>query len=133
LPRITPAGACRGAIAVALLWATAVAAQETPYAATSRGAQCALQKDGTLSCRYVVGRDLEFSLHRIAEKDVALAIARSDPEGDYIIEPTMNSRCVIVLYGKRGMARGGSQYVIAAVSGRNGMVYRSMRECRVAR
>jgi hypothetical protein len=133
LPRITPAGACRGAIAVALLWATAVAAQETPYAATSRGAQCALQKDGTLSCRYVVGRDLEFSLHRVAEKNVGLTITRSDPEGDYMIEPTMHSRCVLVRYGKRGMVQGTSQYVIAAVSGRNGMVYRSMRECRVAR
>lgn len=111
----------------------AVAAQETPYAATSRGAQCALQNDGTLSCRYVVGRDLEFSLHRVAEKEVGLAIARSDPEGDYIIEPTMHSRCVLVRYGKRGMAASGSEYVFAAVSGRNGMVYRSMGECRLAR
>jgi hypothetical protein len=133
LPRITADVACRAALAVALLWAAAVAAQETPYAATSRGAQCALQKDSTLSCRYVVGRDLEFSLRHVAENNVALAIARSDPEGDYIVEPTMNSRCVLVRYGKRGMVQGGSQYVIAAVSGRNGMVYRSMRECRLAR
>ncbi len=116
-----------------MFWATAAAAQETPYAATSRGAQCALQKDGTLSCRYVVGRDLEFSLHRVAEENVVLAIARADPEGEYFVEPTMHSRCALVRYGKRGMAQGGSQFVIAAVSGRNGMVYRSIRECRVAR
>jgi hypothetical protein len=133
LPRITPAGACSGAVAALLLWAAAVAAQETPYAATNRGAQCALRADGTLSCRYVVGRDLEFSLHRVSEPNVRLAIARNGPRGDYAVEPVLNSRCALVRYGKRGMAASGSEYVFAAVSGRNGMVYRSMRECRLAR
>jgi len=31
------------------------------------------------------------------------------------------------------MALGGSDFVFAVVSGRNGMVYRSLRECRLAR
>ena len=109
------------------------AAQEAPYAATSRGAQCGLQPDGTLTCRYVVGRDLEFSLHRVSEKNVRLEIARSDPEGDYMIEPAMHSRCVMVRFGKRSMAVGGSDLVFAAVSGRNGMVYRGLRDCRLGR
>jgi len=133
LPRITRAGACSSALFAALLCATPVAALETPYAATNRGAQCGLQPDGTLTCRYRVGRDLEFTLHRVAEPDVTLEIARSDPEGDYAIEPELHSRCVFVRYGKRGMALGGSDFVFAVVSGRNGMVYRSLRECRLAR
>ena len=133
MPRTTPAGACRGAIAVALLWATAVAAQETPYAATSRDAQCGLQTDGTLACRYRVGRDLDFMLLRVADPDVRLEILRSHPEGDYVVETELNSRCALVRYGRRGMAQGGSDFVMAAVSGRNGMVYRSLRECRLAR
>ena len=113
--------------------AATAAAQETPYAATSRGAQCDLQPDGTLTCRYNVGRDLEFTLHHVAEKNVRLEIARSNPEGDYTVEPTLQSRCVLVRFGKGARAIGGSDYVIAAVSGRNGLVYRSLRECRLAR
>ena len=120
-------------MAVALLWAMAVAAQETPYAATSRGAQCSLQKDGTLSCRYVVGRDLEFSLHRVAEPNVRLEVVRNDPAGDYRIEPKLLDRCVLVRFGERDAAKSGAGYVSAAVSGKNGMVYHSMRECRLAK
>ena len=133
MPRITPAGACRGAVAVALLWATAVAAQETPYAATSRGARCALQKDATLSCRYVVGQDLEFSLHRVTEPNLRLEVVRNDPAGDYRIEPELLGRCVLVRFGERDAAKPGAGYVSAAVSGKNGMVYHTLRECRLAR
>ena len=116
-----------------LLCAAPAAALETPYAATNRGAQCGLQTDGMLTCRYRVGRDLDFTLLRVAEPNVSLEILRSDPEGDYTVERELNSRCALVRYGKRGMAISGSDYVIAAVSGRNGMVYRSLRECRLAR
>lgn len=133
MPRTTPAGASSGALLAALLCAATAAAQETPYAATSRGAQCNLQPDGTLTCRYTVGRDLEFILSRVAQPDVSLEIARSDTEGDYTVEPTLQSRCVLVRFGKRAKAVGGSDFVFAAVSGRNGLVYRSLRECRLAR
>jgi hypothetical protein len=133
LPRTTPAGAFSGALVAALLCAAPAAALETPYAATNRGAQCGLQTDGTLSCRYRVGRDLEFTLYRVAEPDVRLEIARSNSEGDYTIESSLQDRCVLVRYGRRGMAAGGSDFVFAAVSGRNGMVYRSLPECRLGR
>jgi len=122
-----------GALAAVLLFAAPATAQETPYSATSRGAQCNLQADSTLTCRYTVGRDLEFTLSRVAQPEVSLEIVRSDPEGDYFLEPAMHSRCVMVRYGKRSMAVGGSEFVFAAVSGRNGMVYRSLRECRLGR
>jgi hypothetical protein len=134
LPRNTPAGACSGALLAALLLAAAGAvAQETPYAATSRGASCNLDASGTLNCRYVVGRDLEFTLHRVAEPVVALEIVRSDQAGDYYVEPELVSRCVVVRYGERSLAVSGSNFVFAMVSGKNGMVYRSLRECRLSR
>ncbi len=133
MPRTTPAGAFSGALVAALLSAAPAVALETPYAATSRGAQCALQPDSTLTCRYRVGRELDFTLNRVAEPGVSLQITRSDPEGDYYIEPALLSSCVLVRYGKRGTAQGGSDYVFAVVSGRNGMVYRSTRECRLGR
>jgi hypothetical protein len=134
LPRNTQAGACSGALLAALLLATAsAAAQETPYAATSRGARCNLDASGTLTCRYVVGRDLEFTLRRVAEPDVALQIVRSDQAGDYYVEPELVSRCAVVRYGERSMAISGSNYVFAVVSGKNGLVYRSLRECRLSR
>jgi hypothetical protein len=133
LPRTTPAGASSGALLAALLFAAGVAAQETPFAATSRGAQCDLVPDGSLSCRYRVGRDLEFSLARVGEYNVKLDVVRSDPEGDYYLESALMDRCVLVRYGKRSLAVGGSEYVFAVVSGRNGTVYRSLRECRLGR
>ncbi len=133
MPRITPAGASSGALWAALLFAAGVAAQETPFAATNRGAQCNLLADGTLSCHYRVGRDLEFSLARVGEYDVRLEIVRSDPEGDYYLDSTLLDRCVHVRFGKRNLVVGGFEYAFAVVSGRNGMVYRSTRECRLGR
>jgi hypothetical protein len=134
LPRNTQAGAYSGALLAALLLAAAsAAAQETPYAATSRGARCNLDASGTLTCHYVVGRDLEFTLRRVAEPDVALQIVRSNQAGDYYVEPELVSRCALVRYGERSMAISGSNYVFAVVSGKNGLVYRSLRECRLSR
>lgn len=126
------AGACSGALLAALLAAAPAAAQETPYSATLRGAHCDLEVDGTLTCRYVVGRDLEFSLRRVARRDVKLEIAHSDPEGDYYVEPGLVSRCAVVRFGARS-ASPGSGYAFALVSGKNGIVYRSLRECRLSR
>jgi hypothetical protein len=133
LPRNTPAGACSGALLAALLAVLPATAQETPYAATSRGAACNLDASGSLHCTYRVGRDLEFSLQRVTVPEVTLVIARSDAQGDYYVEPTLVSRCALVRYGQRSFAVSGSNYVFAAVSGRNGLVYRTLRECRLAR
>jgi len=134
LQRNTPAGACSsGLLAALLLAAASAAAQETPYAATSRGARCDLDASGTLNCLYVVGRDLEFTLRRVAEPDVSLEIARSNQAGDYFVERELVGRCALVRYGERSMAISGSNYVFAVVSGKNGLVYRSLRECRLSR
>jgi hypothetical protein len=115
------------------LLALAVPAQaiETPYEATRRGAHCGLETDGSLTCRYRVGADLEFVLTHVAQDDARLQMERSSPEGDYEAGRETVDGCVWVRYGAR--ARGGSRFEHAFVSSRNGFVYRTLRECRLSR
>jgi hypothetical protein len=98
-----------------------------------RGADCDLRPDGSLACRYRVGRDLEFELRRVGERAVELRLLRSSEAGDYRADREMMSRCVFVRYGERGRAAGGSEFDYAFVSGWNGFVYDSLRDCRQAR
>jgi len=134
LPRNTPGGAFRRALAAAALAAAAPAqALDTPYEAARRGARCDLEADGSLSCRYAVGRDLAFELRRVGEPEVALRLLRSGEDGDYRADAEMMSRCVFVRHGARGRQAGGSDFDYAFVSGRNGFVYRHLRDCRQAR
>lgn len=116
-----------------LLAAAPAAAVDSPYLTTLYAAKCDLEPSGELTCRYRVGADLEFLLKRVSERDVRLQILRNDPEGDFTIEPALVDRCVLVKHGRRGIAGGGGQYNYALVSGKNGIVYRSMRECRLSR
>lgn len=113
--------------------ASAAAAIEPPYDAVKRGARCDLEPDGGLACRYRVGRDLEFDLRRVGERDVELRLIRSSEAGDYRADREMMGRCVFVRHGARGRDAGGSEFTYAFVSGRNGFVYQSLRECRLAR
>lgn len=129
MPRITPVAAFSALLASA----AATAALEPPYDAVRRGADCNLQPDGSLACRYRAGRDLEFELRRVGEPGVELRLIRSSEAGDYRADREMMSRCVFVRHGERGHAAGGAEFDYAFVSGRNGFVYRSLRECRLAR
>jgi hypothetical protein len=113
--------------------AAAAAALEPPYEATRRGAHCDLEADGSLACRYRVGRDLEFALREVGEPGLRLELERSSEAGDYRADAEMMSRCVFIRHGERGRAAGGSEFAYAFVSGRNGLVYRSLRDCRLAR
>jgi hypothetical protein len=116
-----------------LLVATAAAALEPPYEATRRGARCDLEPDGSLACRYRVGRDLEFALRRVGEPGTRLVLERSGESGDYRADREMMANCVFVRHGERGREQGGSEFAYAFVSATNGFVYRSLRECRQAR
>lgn len=129
MPRITPAAAFSALLASA----AAAAALEPPYEAVRRGADCNLQPDASLACRYRAGRDLEFELRRVGERDVELRLIRSSEAGDYRADREMMSRCVFVRHGARGREQGGSEFSYAFVSGRNGFVYQSLRDCRLAR
>lgn len=129
MPRITPAAAFSALLASA----AAAAAIEPPYEAVRRGVDCNLRPDGSLACRYRAGRDLEFELRHVGERDVALRLIRSNEAGDYRADGEMMASCVFVRHGARGREAGGSEFAYAFVSGRNGFVYRSLRDCRLAR
>jgi hypothetical protein len=98
-----------------------------------RGVDCNLRPDGSLACRYRAGRDLEFELRHVGERRVELRLIRSSEAGDYRADGEMMSRCVFVRHGARGREQGGSEFSYAFVSGRNGFVYQSLRDCRRAR
>jgi hypothetical protein len=134
LPRITRAGAYSALLALLALFAGAAAAEvASPYLAARHGAKCDLEPSGALTCRYVVGKNLEFFLHRVTEKDVRLRIVRNSPQGEHTVEPAMRDGCAVVKHGRAGLAAGGGELSFGFVSGRNGMVYRSLRECRLSR
>lgn len=134
MPRTTPAGAFRRAFAAAALAAASPAeALETPFEATRRGANCNLVPDGSLRCFYTVGEDLRFELRRIGEPDVALRILRSLARGHYIADAELLSGCVFVRHGPEGVAAGGLRFDYAFVSGRNGLVYDTLEDCRAGR
>jgi hypothetical protein len=116
-----------------LLAASAAGALEPPYEATRRGARCDLESDGSLACRYRVGRDLEFALRRIGEPGARLLLERSSEDGDYRADRETMSGCVFVRHGARGREAGGSEFDYAFVSTRNGFVYQSLARCRKAR
>lgn len=128
-PRITRAAAFSGLLAAA----APVAAIEPPYFAAQRGARCDLEPDGSLACRYRVGRDLEFALRRIGEPDARLVLERSSEDGDYRADRETMSGCVFVRHGARGREAGGSEFHYAFVSTRTGLVYQSLARCREAR
>ena len=130
MPRITPAGAFS---ALLLFAAAPAAALEPPYFAAYHGAHCDLEPSGALTCRYRVGADLEFLLKLVSERGVHLEILRNSPEGDYYLEPGLVDRCAVVKHGQRGLAGGGRELSYALVSGKNGLVYQSLRECRLSR
>lgn len=131
MPRITPAGAFSALLLLAA--AAPAAAVDSPYLATKYAAKCDLEPSGELTCRYRVGKDLEFFLHRVGEKDVQLRTLRNSKQGDFTIEPQLMDRCVLVKHGRDGIVAGGGEHDYGIVSGRNGMVYQSMRACRLSR
>lgn len=134
MPRTTPAGAFRRALAAATLAAALPAeALETPYDAVRRGARCDLVPDGSLRCVYSVGEDLRFELRRVGEPDVSLRILRSLEHGDFSADAEMMGGCAVVRHGPESMRSGGSWFDYAFVSGRNGFVYESLADCREGR
>jgi len=109
------------------------AATDEPYAATVRGAQCDLDSSGALSCRYRVGASLEFALLRVGEPQVRLDVLRDNREGDYTLDPQRHGACLFVRLGWSARPGPGAEHQYATVSSVNGLVYRTLAECRQAR
>jgi hypothetical protein len=87
----------------------------------------------TLSCNYVVGKSLRFSIDGIGDADTGITFHRSDIKGDYFATYGVLHGCVVV-------KPGGSNEIdislhrkwYAFVSPKNGKVYRSWQECQEA-
>jgi hypothetical protein len=117
----------------ALLLAASAAASVEPYVAALHGAKCDLEPSGALTCRYRVGASLEFALHRVGEAGVRLEVLRDNREGDYTLDPQAHGPCLFVRYGWSGAPAAGREHGYAAVSTVNGVVYPTLRNCRLAK
>ena len=120
------------ALGALLLVAPALANVE-PYLAAWHGTKCDLEPDGALTCRYRIGASLEFILRRVGEPGVRLQILRNDREGDYALDEALRGNCLVVRHGWSARPAPGAERNVAAVSAVNGIVYRTLRECRKAK
>lgn len=115
-----------------LVSATAVEAQ-TAFEATSKGARCTQNSQGTRLCRFEVGADLIVSITAVGEPDAGISFLRSNIEGDFFARTAIQHHCVIVSAGMKApnaaKAPGGD---LAFVSPRTGRVYRTWQECETA-
>jgi hypothetical protein len=123
----------RSAALALLVFAARAAAIEEPYVATFRGAKCDLEPDGALTCHYRVGASLEFALRRVGEPDVRLEVLRDNREGDYTLDPQRHGPCLLVRHGWSAQVGPGAEHGYATISTVNGVVYRTLRNCRQAK
>ena len=126
-PKMNPS---RWAFAWALAFAsTGLWAADDPFDATTRGTTCSSTSQGSLECRYRVGRDLEFSIAAVGTPDAGISFTRSNYSGDYYARFGVAHGCVIVAYGERGLKEAKTPFAYAFVSPRNGRVYRQWSDC----
>jgi hypothetical protein len=106
-------------------------AAQSAFDATVRGTSCKALADGSLFCKYEIGKDLEFSITSVGEKDAGISFLRSSIKGDYWARFGVMHGCVIVLQGEA--VSQSTALPFAFVSPKNGRVYKSWEECQRAR
>jgi hypothetical protein len=106
-------------------------AAQSAFDATVRGTSCKALADGSLVCKYEIGKDLEFSITSVGEKDAGISFLRSSIKGDYWARFGVMHGCVIVLQGEA--VSQSTALPFAFVSPKNGRVYKSWEECQRAR
>ena len=116
-----------------LAFAAPAAAIDGPYVATFRSAKCDLEPDGVLTCHYRVGASLEFTLRRVGEPEVQLEVLRDNREGDYTLDPQRHGPCLLVRHGWSAQVGPGAEHGYATISTVNGVVYRTLTDCRQAK
>ena len=107
--------------------------------AVRTGISCT-QEDSLTHRRYRVGRDLEFELSGVGDRDgsVGLAVTRASADADYQLLITVGSPCIGVMEGVGTFAKRRSEGVPGAiarvlVSSVTGRVYLDARSCLAAR
>lgn len=123
------AGKWSVALALLTFGCASAFAADTPFEATTRGTSCGSTSQGSLECKYKVGRDLEFSIAAVGQSDAGISFTRSSYSGDYYARFGVQHGCVVIAYGEQGLKEAKNPSVYAFVSPRTGRVYRAWTEC----
>jgi hypothetical protein len=102
-----------------------VCAGGTAFEDTVAGKRCN-QNTQTISCRYKVGKDLEFTIDGIGDPDTGISFLHSNFDGDYFATFGLRHGCVIVKHGRDPRLPPD----FAFVSPRNGKVYKTWEDCK---
>ena len=121
----------RFALMVASLLAAKGANAQSPFDLTVRGTSCNALSDGSLFCKYQVGKDLEFSITSVGQSDVGISFLRSNINGDYFARYGVMHGCIIIARGMSAPKRTPAEDDYAFVSPKTSQVHRSWQECQV--
>ena len=108
------------------------------YALVLEGKKCETSTfDQSLSCEYMVGTGLKFTIAGIGQPDTAITFLKSSFDGDFYASVGLLHGCVIVKRGTTGVetdvALETSDFLdFAFVSPKNGKVYKSWEQCKAA-
>lgn len=109
------------------LLSSAVWAADKAYEDTIKGKKC-IESNQQLSCKYKVGKDLEFTIDGIGLSGTMITIFHSNWDGDYYANYLLKYDCVTVKHGKKNhdlFSLGDTAFV----SSKNGKVYKTLKEC----
>ena len=114
-------------IAVAYLYALNASAQSLFNLAVT-GTACKAVSDGSLFCKYQVGKDLEFSITSVGNTNAGISFLRSNFDGDYFARFGLMHGCIIVARGMAAPERGSPADDYVFVSPKTGKIYKSWQE-----
>ena len=116
-------------IAVAFLYGQDANAQSLFNIAVS-GTDCRAISDGSLFCKYEIGKDLEFSITSVGDFDTGISFLRSKFDGDYFARFGVMHGCIIVARGVTAPQSASPADDFVFVSPKTGKIYKSWQECR---
>lgn len=130
-------------LSISLFAGASVSAVRATYEEVLAGKECQVsEEDQTISCKYRVGKDLEFSIDGIGSPMVGVTFLKSNFHGDYYAAFGLLHGCVIVKRGRKihekileEFARGemgkveAVNGIYAFVSPKNGKVYEDWPSC----
>lgn len=123
--------ALRAAVVACTASASPWSAAQSLFDITTRGTSCKAISDGSLFCRYEVGKDLEFSVTSVGTEDAGISFLRSNIKGDYWARFGVMHGCIIVLQGEKAARTASGE--VAFVSPKNGRVYQTWEDCQRAK
>jgi hypothetical protein len=126
------------AVMLCVISAPTLSGGKTSYDLVLAGKRCQTGTwDQTVSCEYVVGTGLKFTIAGIGQPDTAVTFMKSSFDGDFYATFGILHGCVIVKRGTTGVNsedafEPGGLADYAFVSPSNGKVYKRWEECKAA-